>query len=109
MNIEKNNNYTLITPTEESLDAFLEVLNISDFKAENVLIDFLNSFELTVKQLDSFSKVSKEKKENNTSFILIIKGIEIDELEDESLAIVPTLTEAKDTLEMDAIERDLGF
>mgnify|MGYP006156823653 FL=1 len=109
MNIEKNNNYTLITPTEDSLDAFLEVLNISDFTAENVLIDFLNSFELTVKQLDSFSKLSLEKKENNTSFILIVKGIEIDELEDESLAIVPTLTEAKDTLEMDAIERDLGF
>lgn len=109
MTIEKKDTYTLITPTEASLDAFLDVLNISDFEKENVLINFLNTFQVSIKQIDVFSEIAMAKKENGTSFIIITKEIEIDDLEDESLAVVPTLTEAEDTLEMDAIERDLGF
>jgi hypothetical protein len=109
MNLKKNKNYILITPTEASFEAFLEVLNISDFEKENVLINFLNVFPIAVEQIDEFSEISMSKKENGTSLIIIVKGIEIDDLKDESLSVVPTLTEAEDTLEMDAIERDLSF
>ena len=45
---------------------------------------------------------------NEAYNVAISKGIEIDEIPDE-LSIVPTLTEALDILEMEAIERDLGF
>lgn len=107
MNIEKKDKYTLITPTENSLAEFLNSFDIANFENENVLIDFLQSFKLTVSQIDEFSEISILKKENGTSFILIASGIEIDDLEDESLSVVPTLQEAEDTLEMDAIERDL--
>jgi hypothetical protein len=109
MKIEKKENYTLITPTEATLDTFLDVLNISAFEKENTILDFSTTFQLTVAQIDAFSEVSIAKKEKGTSFILIAKGIEIDDLEDESLAVVPTITEAEDTLEMDDIERDLGL
>ena len=37
-----------------------------------------------------------------------IKGIDIDDIPEE-LSVVPTFIEALDMLEMDAIERDLGF
>ena len=42
------------------------------------------------------------------SFVLVVKGIDADDFPDE-LNIVPTLIEANDILEMDNIERDLGF
>jgi len=109
MNIEKKEKYTLISPTEDSLESFLSVLTISDFDKENILLNFLESFPVSAKQIDTFSEIALLKKELGTSFIIIAKDIEIDDLADESLSVVPTLLEAEDTLEMDAIERDLGF
>ena len=46
-------------------------------------------------------------KENEKSFVLIANTVEIDDFEDETLSVVPTLIEAEDVLEMDEIERDL--
>lgn len=59
--------------------------------------------------MDTLAPLAAAKKEAGTSFILVATSIEIDDLEDESLSVVPTLGEAEDTLEMDAIERDLGL
>ncbi len=109
MNIEKKTNYTLISPTEPSLSEFIAELELSIYKKENILLNFLDSFQLTAIELDVFSDISLHKKANGTSFIIILQGIDIDDLNDESLAVVPTLIEAEDTLEMDAIERDLGL
>ena len=109
MNIEKKDNYTLVTPTETSLESFLKAIAFSDYKKENLILNFLNSFEISSAQIDSLSEISQNKKENGTSFIIIAANIEIDDLKDETLSVVPTLGEAEDTLEMDAIERDLGF
>ena len=109
MNIEKKDNYTLVTPTQTSFDAFLKDLVISKFEKENLILNFLNSFEITTHQIDSFSEISQDKKENGTSFIIVASNIEIDDLQDETISVVPTVGEAEDTLEMDAIERDLGF
>ena len=55
-----------------------------------------------------FLELSSQHRENGTSFVLICKGIDIDEIPEE-ISVVPTITEAVDILEMDAIERDLGF
>tara|TARA_B100000809_G_scaffold249300_2_gene280494 strand:- start:68133 stop:68462 length:330 start_codon:yes stop_codon:yes gene_type:complete len=109
MNIEKKDNYTLVTPTETSLELFLEALSIADFEKENLILNFINTFDINTSQVDSFSEISQHKKENGTSFIIIVSNIDIDDLEDECMSVVPTLGEAEDTLEMDAIERDLGF
>jgi len=47
-------------------------------------------------------------KAKGKSFVIIQKRINIDDFP-EILNITPTLQEAKDILEMEAIERDLGF
>jgi hypothetical protein len=52
--------------------------------------------------------ISTAHRENNTSFVIICQGIDIDDIPDE-INVTPTFTEALDILEMDAIERDLGF
>ena len=52
--------------------------------------------------------ISENHRDKNLSFIIIANGIDFDELPDE-LVVAPTLTEAEDILEMEAIERDLGF
>ena len=55
-----------------------------------------------------FLNLSRTHKNNGTSFVIVCKGVEIDSIPEE-LAVVPTIEEALDVLEMDAIERDLGF
>ncbi|WP_152286538.1 ribonuclease Z [Flavicella marina] len=109
MNIEKKETYTLISPSENSLESFLAAIDFSSYESENLIINFLDAFNLSASDVDAFSDISMKKKENGTSFILITDTVEIDDLEDETLSVVPTLIEAEDTLEMDAIERDLGL
>ena len=109
MKIEKKDNYTIIQVTETSFEEFLSAFEVDDFSKENLFLNFIDAFEITATQIDSFSEIAMDKKEKGTSFIIIAPGIEIDDLEDETLSVVPTLIEAEDTLEMDAIERDLGL
>ena len=47
-------------------------------------------------------------KTKKKSFVLINDAVGIDELPDE-LIVVPTLQEAEDMIQMDEIQRDLGF
>jgi len=53
-----------------------------------------------------FLEVTKIQKTNNKSFVVVKNGIDIDKIS-ELLNITPTLVEAEDILEMEAIERDL--
>jgi hypothetical protein len=50
-----------------------------------------------------------EHKETKSSFIVLANGIHLEELEEQGMNVAPTLTEAEDLMEMEAIERDLGF
>lgn len=52
--------------------------------------------------------IAEEKQQNGTSFVIVNSVIDIDNFP-ENLNIVPTLQEAEDILEMEAIERELGF
>ncbi len=111
MQITELENYSLITPTENDLTSFLsEYKTKTDtLKGKHIIIDFLKSFPITAEDLSIFSDISTTKKEEGNSFVLITNAVEIDDIEDETLSVVPTLVEANDILEMDAIERDLGF
>jgi len=106
----KTKNYTHIKPDTKSVaEFFIDFKNrYREFKNINLIIDFSEEFNIKIEELTLFLKLSKQHLENGTSFVLICKGINIDKIPDE-LNIVPTLTEAIDILEMDAIERDLGF
>ena len=55
-----------------------------------------------------FLNIASTKKENSTSFVIIVRSLDIDALPEE-INVVPTLQEAEDILEMENIERELGF
>ena len=73
-----------------------------------LIIDFSENFNIQIEEITLFLKLSDTHKQNGTSFVLICKDLDIDDLPEE-LIVVPTLTEAEDTIDMEAIERDLGF
>lgn len=110
MKITKKKLFTLIEYEENSVElfhnAFMEAYE--NYKNEHIIINFSRNFNIKVKDLFVFLNISEKHREKNLSFVLIAKGIDFDELPDE-LIVAPTLTEAKDIIEMEAIERDLGF
>jgi hypothetical protein len=108
MKIKNTEFYTLITPEEKSILEFKNALNLKfdASKNEHILINFSENFNITPQEIELFLDTANDYRENGTSFVLIVKGIEIDDIPDEINA-VPTLSEALDVLEMDAIERDL--
>lgn len=108
MQIDKKEEYTIITPTEKSTTDFYDALTkkIGTLKDEHILINFSENFNTSIKEIILFLDIATKKRENGTSFILIVSGIDIDDVPDE-INVVPTMIEALDTLEMDAIERDL--
>ena len=107
---EKKEKYTLITSTETLFSEFYNVFLETEKKLEkeNIIVLIANTLKATQKELLSFLKIAEQKKENGTSFVIIYKNINVDEFP-ETFNIVPTLQEAEDILEMEAIERELGF
>jgi hypothetical protein len=110
MKITKTKKYTTLKPTEKSLDLFFKNLeeNLINFKDEHLILDFSDKINTELKELLLFLNVSKQHKQNGTSFVIVFEGIDIDEIPEE-INVVPTFTEALDILEMEAIERDLGL
>jgi len=110
MIVNKTETYTHIKPTQISAGQFFEDLKerYKEFKGQHLIIDFSDKINIEIKEILLFLKLSVQHRKNGTSFVLVCEGISIDDLPDE-LNVVPTFNEALDILEMDAIERDLGF
>ncbi len=109
MIIQNKENYTIILPEENSFTAFYTVFSsqIHEVPTTHLFLNLSDKFHVTADELEVFSAFSEQQKEKGKSFVLITNTVEIDDFEDESLSVVPTLTEAEDVLEMDEIERDL--
>ena len=110
MKISKNEKYTLVKIEETINSIFLEDFTkiFSKFKGEQLIIDFSENINTSEKDLELFLELNNQHRENGTSFVIVCEHIDVDKLPEE-LNVVPTLTEAEDTIEMEAIERDLGF
>lgn len=110
MQLVKKENYTLITPEGTSVKKFHDALlkKPTLIESEHLIIDFSEKFNITNEEILLFLNMSTVKRKNGTSFVLIVSGIDIDEIPNE-INVVPTIIEAIDVLEMEAIERELGF
>jgi hypothetical protein len=110
MIINKTKKYTLIKPTKSSISEFLNELNLEEntLKNDHLIIDISEKFNINFINLSVFLPLNDQHKQNGTSFVLVVKG-DFDEGLLDKMDIVPTFTEAKDLIEMDAISKDLGF
>ncbi len=83
-----------------------EYKNVSN---QNIIIDLSLRTVFFPKNMLEFAELSAfHKKEAKKSFVLVVGHLPLDDLPDE-IAISPTLDEALDLIEMEEIERDLGY
>jgi hypothetical protein len=110
MLIEKKQNYILISSDENSFSDFYTsfLKEEKTFKNDHLVLQFSTKINMIKDNFLVFLECSRLKKESGTSFVIINSSVNVDEFP-EDFNIAPTLIEAEDILEMEAIERELGF
>lgn len=110
MKVEQKGHTTIIKDTNEDLMGFLMKITheYKSFENSNLIIDITQHKSLSVKEVNSFLNLSKTHKKANKSFVIVAENIDFNKSSDK-LVVVPSRLEAHDIIEMDEIERDLGF
>jgi hypothetical protein len=110
MKIITKGHTTTIKDTEGNIVNFLEKVTNQyvSFKEHNLILDISHDTSVDEKSITIFSKLSKKHKKSKKSFVLVVTGIDFNKVP-VSIIVVPSLLEAQDMIEMDEIERDLGF
>jgi hypothetical protein len=110
MKIEQKENYKILRDEKEDVSEFARYLTRfhSKYKDENVVIDILEYGTLTLEELLNFLAVSNLHRSQKKSFVIANDAINIDKVPEE-LFVVPTLQEAEDIINMEELERELGF
>lgn len=111
MKINNHDNFVILEDEQNDLlkfASFLEFQISKKFKGQNVVVDLLKNKDLHLDNLLYFLKVSNLHRATKHSFVLINDAINPDDIPTE-ITVVPTLQEAEDIIEMEDIERELGF
>lgn len=111
MKIENHPNFVVLEDEKEDImefASFIESQIPTKYKGQNVVLNLLNYEELELPQLLQFLKTSNLHRKTKQSFVIVNDALDIDEIPFEMI-VVPTLQEAADIVEMEEIERDLGF
>lgn len=110
MIVDKNGSITIITQENTSIKTLVSRIE-ADYDAykDNHLIVNLSSLDsIGLEEIVEFLRLSNTHRADKKSFVIVSNKANLDEMPDEIL-VVPTIKEAHDIIEMDEIERDLGF
>lgn len=110
MKIDTQNNITLVFQEQTPIIELLKKLEHLHTKSDkNNIILIVTNLDITnTTIIAQLLKVSNSCKANKRSFVIVSNSINL-ELITEELIIVPSQQEAFDVIEMEEIERDLGF
>ncbi len=110
MLLEKKEKFTFISSETISPKEFYTFFLNEEKKLEkeHIVLKISNLNSISTEEFSVFLKISESKKKSSTSFILLNSEIDVDSFP-EGVNIVPTLQEAEDVIEMEAMERELGF
>ncbi len=110
MKVEQKGHTTTIKDTQGNILSFLEKLTNAhaSYKNQNLILDVTHDKNVTLKDIKAFSELSKTHLKGKKSFVIVAENIDFNEVPNK-LIVVPSLQEAHDIIEMEEIERDLGF
>lgn len=105
-----NENTIVISISKAELSYFIQNFKKNtSYSKKNIIVDVRSVQDLNERDLASFLEISSyHTKKNKKSLVLVNEQVTYDELPDE-LNLTPTLQEAYDLIEMEEIQRDLGF
>lgn len=111
MKINAREKLIVLKNEDENLAGFashLETEIPTNYKGKNIVVNLLDFNSLKLPELLLFLKTSNLHRASKQSFVIVNRAINLDDIPAEMI-VVPTLGEAEDIIEMEKIERDLGF
>ena len=110
MIFDTDGNTTIITQEKASTLELVKKLEVlyERFKNDNLIVNLTSLNKIPSGQIVEFLQISNKHRKAKHSFVIVTDKVELDEMPDE-IVVVPTLQEAYDIIEMEEIERDLGF
>ena len=111
MKIENKENLVILADeyaNPKEFASFLEYQIPKKFKGQNVVLNLLDYTDMDLETLLLYLKVSNIHRKTKHSFVIVNQSVAVDDIPME-MVVVPTLQEAEDVVEMEEIERDLGF
>ena len=110
MKVDQKGHTVCIKDTQGDLDSFITKVTheYKTFQKFNIIIDIRAYKNLSVEAINSFLPLSKIHKKAKKSFVIVTSDFDYNAVPSK-LTVVPSLLEAHDIIEMEEIERDLGF
>jgi hypothetical protein len=110
MKVDEKEHTITIKDTQGDFTSFLMKVThqYKSYEKHNIIIDLLQYKELSVSDIKLFLPLSKKHKKSKKSFVIVVSDFDYNAIP-EKLTVVPTLLEANDIIDMEEIERDLGF
>ena len=110
MKVDQKGHTTIIRDTQGAIQNFLEKLTHEhgSFKNQNLIVDVTHDKNVQLSDIKLFSDLSKLHSKGKKSFVLVASDIDFNAVPAQ-LTVVPSVQEAHDIIEMEEIERDLGF
>jgi|SRR5690606_7544428 len=111
MKVKNQGGTTIIKDTQGDIKALSLKIEeqYGSFSGVNLIVDVSTSKDLSNSDVSFFSKLASKHTKSKKSFVLVVTPeFDFNEVTDDVM-VVPTLQEAHDIIEMEEIERDLGF
>jgi hypothetical protein len=110
MKVDQKGHTTTIKDTQNNVEAFVgKIMNeYHVFQNQNLILDVSHNKNLTIADLVHFKELAKAHAKAKKSLVIVSDALDFDKVPT-YLNVVPSVLEAHDMIEMDEIERDLGF
>lgn len=110
MKTTRKEKYVILEDEKQDLSGFANYLTRSheSFKGENVVVDISEHKGLDLKDLLMFLEVSNLHRAQKHSFVIVNEALEVEKVPEE-IIVVPTMREAEDIINMEDLERELGY
>ena len=110
MIFSKKENISILTQERATIPELVEKINQSYKKIENdnIVVNLTSLKKISGEDIVEFLQISNAHRTAKHSFVIVNDSIDLDETPVD-IVVVPTLQEAFDIIEMEEMERDLGF
>jgi hypothetical protein len=110
MKIDQKGHTTIIKDTQGDIQNFLNKLTHEQgsFKNQNLILDVTHDKNVALSDIKLFSELVNTHSSNKKSIVIVASDIDFNAVPAQ-IMVVPSIQEAHDIIEMEEIERDLGF
>ncbi|MFL1013552.1 ribonuclease Z [Flavisericum labens] len=110
MILDQNGNLSIITQEKATVVELVKKLQESytKVKNDNIMVVLTSLKPLVLSDIVEFLQISNKHRRAKKTFVIVTDKIDLDVVPDE-IVVVPTIQEAHDIIEMEEMERDLGF